>query len=416
MVGLLGHKLKHSLSKQIHELIVPSRPYQMVEKESIVDFMEKKEFSAINVTIPYKETVIPFCQELDPLASILSSVNTITNKNGVLKGYNTDYQGFLDMLGYEGVTIEHKTVIILGNGATASMVDYACKNLQAKQVKKIVRTMRSTDELLVGSLERMEDVDIIINTTPVGMYPSNYNNPFVDLKLFPNATVVIDIVYNPLKTKLLQVATSLGKKAINGLYMLVAQAFYAEEIFLNKRLDPSLILSTYQTMLYHQTNIVLIGMPTSGKTTIGKLLSYDLKRPFYDIDQMIEETFGNISSIFAEKGELAFREYETLTIAEVAKYQGVIISTGGGVIKNKKNIDYLSQNGIIVFINRTLDRLMESDVSNRPLLKSSQDIKTLFLERHQLYLDYCDILVDNNSTFSDVITKIKENVYEATRH
>ena len=276
--------------------------------------------------------------------------------------------------------------------------------------------MRSTDELLVGSLERMEDVDIIINTTPVGMYPSNYNNPFVDLKLFPNATVVIDIVYNPLKTKLLQVATSLGKKAINGLYMLVAQAFYAEEIFLNKRLDPSLILSTYQTMLYHQTNIVLIGMPTSGKTTIGKLLSYDLKRPFYDIDQMIEETFGNISSIFAEKGELAFREYETLTIAEVAKYQGVIISTGGGVIKNKKNIDYLSQNGIIVFINRTLDRLMESDVSNRPLLKSSQDIKTLFLERHQLYLDYCDILVDNNSTFSDVITKIKENVYEATRH
>ena len=145
MVGLLGHKLKHSLSKQIHELIVPSRPYQMVEKESIVDFMEKKEFSAINVTIPYKETVIPFCQELDPLASILSSVNTITNKNGVLKGYNTDYQGFLDMLGYEGVTIEHKTVIILGNGATASMVDYACKNLQAKQVKKIVRTMRSTE-------------------------------------------------------------------------------------------------------------------------------------------------------------------------------------------------------------------------------------------------------------------------------
>jgi shikimate dehydrogenase len=416
MVGLLGHKLKHSLSKKIHESIVPSRPYQLVEKSSIDEFMVKKEFEAINVTIPYKEAVIPYCDKLDPLAKSLHSVNTIVNRNGLLIGYNTDYQGLLDLLHHFNIRLADQNVAILGNGASSSMVAALAKEQNAKSIKHIVRTLKSTDDILVDTKLEMDEIDVIINTTPVGMYPSNHAKPFVDLSKFPNARVAIDLIYNPLQTSFLLEAKKRGMKTINGLYMLVAQAFYAEEIFLNRKLDVTIIGEVYHNVLLEQTNIVLIGMPTSGKSTIGKFLAFDLKRPFYDIDTLIEETFGSITQIFAEHGEDKFREYETLTLEEVSKYQGAVISTGGGIIKHKLNMDYLSQNGIIIYINRDIDILMHQDFTNRPLLRSQLDLKMLFEQRNQLYLDYCDIMVDNNSTFANVITTIKEKVYEIISH
>lgn len=410
--GLIGEHLGHSFSKQIQTRIavienVKDYDYQLVEldKEEFKEFMEKKDFTGINVTIPYKKDVIPYLDEMDESAKAIDAVNTIINVDGKLKGYNTDFGGFLYMVKAHNVHMEGKKVLIIGNGGACAAVKAVCEHENAKA---IVIVSRSSDRGAIGYDEMYTshlDADIVVNTSPVGMFPNITNAP-IDVSWFHKLECVLDVVYNPILTRLCFEAQEADIKRVIGLEMLIAQAKYTFEIFENMSFDDSIIDEIKKEMLKDRCNIVLIGMPSAGKTTIGKMLEEKLGKEFFDLDDMIIAKAGkSIPEIFQESGEAGFRAIETEVAIEASKMNNKIIATGGGTIKHKVNMDFLRLNGITIFIDRDVDKLISSD-PNRPLSSSKLALQQMHKERYPLYQKYAAYVAVNNTNIEETVDDI----------
>lgn len=392
--GLIGEKLGHSFSKIIHEKIA-DYTYELKEisKENLDAFMSERDFRCINVTIPYKEAVIPHLYFIDEAAKAMGAVNTIVNREEKLYGYNTDFGGMKLMIEKNGFDFGGAKVLILGSGATAKTARAVSENLGARE---IITVSRSGEVNYNNVCELHSDADFIINTTPCGMYPNN-DTFAIDPAEFTGLKGIIDAVYNPLKTTILQKGEKLGIKGVTGLYMLVAQAVLACSIFTEKDFDVKKVSDeVFAEIIKEKQNIVLIGMPGSGKSTIGKALAEKLGRDFVDTDDVITQRHGVISEIFTEYGESYFRDRESEAVRDTAKGNSLVIATGGGAILREENADALKQNGVIFFLNRPLEDIIPTD--DRPLSSNLTDLKKRFDERYDKYKSSADfeIFVDGN--------------------
>ncbi|WMJ22523.1 shikimate kinase [Paludicola sp. MB14-C6] len=392
--GLLGDKLGHSFSKIIHEKLgFYSYDLLPMEKDELHEFLTKKDFDGVNVTIPYKLDVIPYCDEIDDTVAQIGSANTIVNRNGKLKAYNTDFYGFLYNMQFHHIAMKDKVVMILGSGGTCKTVTAVAKFQGAKEIVIVSRTESDTT-ITYNQAKQREDVQVLVNASPSGMYPNNQNCP-IDINCFPNLEAVVDVIYNPLKTKLLQQAQQRNIPFANGLLMLVAQAKFAAELFIDEKIPDQEIERIYQELKSDLSNVVLVGMPSCGKSTIGRELSKLLNKEFVDIDSLIEEEMKlAIPQIFERYGEIGFRSIERNVVANAAKQTGMIVATGGGVVLNPDNIKDLKQNGIIILIDRSTDELLVGN--NRPLSKSKQAIEEMYRNRYPIYMACSDIVVFNN--------------------
>ena len=407
LYGLIGGKLGHSYSKIIHEQIA-DYTYDLLPLPTEAEaraFMEKRAFAAINVTIPYKQLVIPYCDEVDPKAKAIGAVNTIVNRDGKLYGYNTDYAGFAYLAKAHGVDFADKTVLILGTGGTHSTVAAVCRDGGAKEILTASRTGKD-GALLYSEAMHRRDVQIIVNTTPCGMFP-NVGQCLIDPKAFPALEAVLDVVYNPFRTELLLRAEDCGVTAAGGFEMLVAQAVFAAEHFTGRQLDTAALIPTVSRRLRHElANVSIIGMPGCGKSTVGAALA----KRFVDLDAEIERRTGhNIPDIFAQEGEAAFRRYEAEVLAKVAKDNSQVIACGGGVIKNPANTRALRQNGPVLWVRRPLERLA---TGGRPLSKGGAALKQLEAERTPLYEAAATAVLENNGTLTEAVDKAVE-LFEA---
>lgn len=395
--GLIGEKLGHSFSKIIHEQLA-DYTYNLIplSKESFHPFMSQKDFNAINVTIPYKEMVIPYLDCIDPKAEEIGAVNTIVNRNNKLYGYNTDYDGFHYMLVKHKIDPKGKKVLLLGKGGAAKACIAVVKDMGAKEVLTIYYKENPETLSYETCYEKHGDAQIIINTTPVGMYPNNENSP-IDLVPFENLEAVVDVVYNPLRTKFILDGLSKGVIAVGGLEMLIGQAKSAVEIFLGKKLETSANEKLYSALLAERSNLVLIGMSGCGKTTLGKQAAKRLEKTFIDIDEeIVKEIKMPIEEYFFKVGESSFRNIEKNMIRKFSQQNGLVISTGGGVIKDWRNIETLKQNGRIIWIKREVS-LLESG-NGRPLAPTPEATLHLYQERLPLYTAAAEKICENNST------------------
>lgn len=395
--GLLGEKLSHSLSPELHK-IYGDENYQLfeVEKSALAEFVKKKEFDGLNVTVPYKKAVMPLLSKTSELARRVGCVNTIVkDKNGKLVGYNTDVYGFEFLLDFYKIDVEGKNCAILGNGGGAAAVKAVLTDRKAAKIQTFGRIDTAKNESRPG-------FDILINATPVGMYPGNGETP-VDLSLFEGIETVIDLIYNPIKTKLLLDAEKRGLKAINGLIMLAAQGKRSRELFDGVEIENESVINAEKLLLAGMQSIVLIGMPGAGKTTIGRALAEKLGKRFIDLDETIEKLYGKKpESIIRLAGEKEFRRTERVAAAWAGKFTGAVISTGGGIVTVEENFAALSQNGIIVYIKRGLYKL---STAGRPL-SSAKPLEALFAERKPLYEAWRDIEVENDGSVDDAVDKI----------
>lgn len=413
MRGLIGKKLSHSYSKLIHEKI-DSIPYDLIELDNLDPFFQEKAFTALNVTIPYKTDVIKYLDNMDDVVSETNVCNTIINKNNKLYGYNTDYSGFKFLVESKGIDPTNKTVGIIGNGSTSRTVSLYFKNHNANKVYIFARNPVD-DQTHLKELNNYNDIDILVNTTPVGTYMFPIESLNIDFDVLTNIKIVIDVVYNPLRTKLLIEAEKRNKVVVNGLMMLVHQAVRANELFNNTSHEASHSLSIYKEILLQTINIVLIGMPMSGKSFYSRQISSLYNKNVIDIDQEIEKYHNkSIPDIFHEFGEVEFRNTENLICKRISKLTNQAVSTGGGVILNQENIDYLKQNGIIIFLDMPLNELKKCNPKERPLLKDPKNLENLFDNRYHLYKKHSDIRVVKRG-FKQKITlkkiEVKVNEY-----
>lgn len=405
--GLIGEKLGHSYSKEIHNLIA-DYGYELreVKREELGAFMTERAFSGINVTIPYKKSVMDYLDVISDDAKKIGAVNTVVNRDGKLYGYNTDFYGLKALLIHNGVSVRNKKVLILGSGGTSDTAYNVVTGLNAKEAIKVSRTKKDGFVTYDEAARLHSDADVIINATPVGMYPDDDGVP-VNIGLFPSLSAVIDAIYHPLRTNLVSDAEKRGIKACGGLYMLVAQAVYAAALFENKKPDENLIDDVYGKILNDKRNIVLIGMPSSGKTTIGKALAARMGKRFADTDELIVGTTGkSIPEIFEKEGEKVFREIEKKVICDIAVNDGTVIATGGGVILDEKNVLALKRNGVIVYLDRKIDNLIATD--SRPLSSNDDDLKKLYAKRKPLYEKYAEITIDDNDDVATVVRRAEE--------
>ncbi len=406
--GLIGKKLGHSFSKEIHEKIGEySYELKEISCDELGAFLEEKNFLGINVTIPYKEAVIPYLYDITKRASDIGAVNTIINKNGKLIGDNTDFFGLRDLILKNGIDISKKKVLILGTGGTSKTAKAVAASLGAREVICVSRGEKDGAITYDKARENHCNADVMINTTPLGMYPDNGKSP-VDINDFPSLSGVIDVIYNPLSSKLVLDAKKKGIPASGGLYMLVSQAVYAEEAFLDKDIDKKALCDKIYNELYSsKQNIVLTGMPGSGKSTVGHILAQRLKKEFVDTDDVIFKKYGRTpAEIITTDGEDSFRDVETEVIREVSSKSGRVIATGGGTVLRAENIDALSENGKIIFIDRPIDTLIPT--ADRPLSSTKEDILKRYNERYHIYRKTADYIVLADKTEDEVTTKIEE--------
>lgn len=411
--GLIGNKLKKSYSKIIHEEL-STNTYELwnLKSDEFTNFITQKKFDGINVTIPYKEKVIPFLDYIDDEAKAIGCINTIKKVNGKLYGYNTDAFGFSSLLDYFNVDVKNKNVLILGTGATSKTVNYV---LLKRKVNKVTFVSRSHKDNSVTYDEALSftDTNIIINTTPYGMNQTVDKTSLLSLNSFINLETVIDVIYNPLRTPLLIEAKEKGCKAYSGLYMLVAQAIKSHEIFTNHIFNKEIIAKIYKSLLLKECNIVFIGMPSCGKSTASNIISRILCKERIDIDEEIEQQYDlSICEIFKIKGENYFRELETSIIKSVFNHNGKIISLGGGSLLKKENIPFILKNSLLIFLDRDLSLLKanQNAIKSRPLLKDDNSFDKLFKERYPLYLRYADIVIKNNGSHHDTKKLILEKL------
>lgn len=407
--GLIGEHLGHSFSKEIHEMI-NTYEYEICEvaKSAFDDFMLKKDFVAINVTIPYKEKVIPYLDYIDEAAQMIGAVNTVVNKNGKLYGYNTDFLGLRDLVLTNNIDVQNKKVVIFGDGGTAKTSHAVFTSLGAKEIRFVSLFPSDKACSYVEAKTLHNDAQIIVNATPCGMYPNN-NDLIMDITHFKNLEAVVDVIYNPLNTTLVRMAKTLGVKATGGLYMLVAQAVYASSIFVDHEYEKDVITKIYHKIKNAKENLVLIGMPSCGKSTIGQILSEKLHKTFVDSDSLIEEKIKMpIRDFLTKDNEEEFRDIEEEVIDHLSKKNNLVISTGGGVIKRNNNIYRLKANGIVIFIDRPLS-LLEA-TSSRPLSSDKRALEKLYLERYDLYKKAADFVVTNDLELEQVINNILSEV------
>ena len=398
--GCIGERLGHSFSAEIHrELADYQYEIREIAPEALDDFMVERPFRGINVTIPYKERVIPHLDEIDGMARAVGAVNTVVNRDGRLCGYNTDVYGMTRLIERIGLQLDGKKVAILGTGGTSRTARAVAKSLGAATVLTVGRAARES-VIDYDTLYRTHtDVEILINTTPCGMFP--YPNgrdgiaaAAVDVSRFPNLRGVVDAVYNPLRSRLVLDAQKRGIAAEGGLFMLVAQAVRACEIFLGYDLPSNTCERVFQRILREKENLVLIGMPASGKSTVGALLAESSGRSLVDSDDLIVEAAGReISEIFRSDGEIAFRDLESRVIEEqIADKNGLIVATGGGAILREANLDALRRNGWLCFLDRPLEDLLPT--SDRPLASTVEAIRKRYEERYERYCAAADCRID----------------------
>lgn len=405
--GLIGEKLAHSYSCEIHALIADYE-YELkpLAKDEVGEFLKRKDFCAINITIPYKETVIPYLDVISEEARSIGAVNTIVNKNGKLFGYNTDFYGIKALVEKADVEIADKNVLILGTGGTAKTASAVMRTLGAKSVVKVSRTKKD-DAIDYEEAKTKKDTQVIFNATPAGMYPSDEGCP-IDLSVFDNLEGVLDAIYHPLSTNLVLQAREKGAKALGGLYMLVAQAVYASRLFLSKSIDDVdkyEIDDTYEKILAQKQNVVLVGMPSSGKSTIGKRVAKMLGREFVDTDdEIVKKINMPIAEFFAKYGEAEFRKIESEIVCEISKRSAIVVATGGGVVLDKNNVSALRRNGKIVFLNRSVQNLVATN--SRPLSSNAKDLKNMFEQRYPIYKASADIEKNNDETVDIAVREI----------
>ncbi len=403
--GLIGEKLSHSYSKEIHESLGRYQ-YELkeIEKDKISDFLTQKDFKGINVTIPYKETVIPYLDIIDGKASEIGAVNTIVNCGGKLYGYNTDFYGMLSLIQKSGFDLSGSLVLILGTGGTSKTAMAVCHFLKAREIIRVSRHAGGDAISYEKAASDYKNADFIINTTPAGMYPK-IDTSAISLKSFRNLKAIYDVIYNPLRTKLMLEAESMHVKAFGGLRMLVGQAFKAAELFIKESVDENLEESVIRKIRSQHENIVLIGMPGAGKSTIGRILSEKLRYELVDTDKLIVEREGcEISEIFSNKGEGYFRDLESSVIKDVSLRKNIIISTGGGAILRDENVSALKAYGRLYFLNRNLNGLKPT--SDRPLADDFIKLKKLYDERLPIYKKAADETVNGDKGIDFEINEI----------
>ena len=402
--GLIGQKLGHSFSKEIHERLGYDYELCEVAPEALDCFMKAKNFEGINVTMPYKQAVIPYLDEIDEVASEIGAVNTIVNRDGKLYGYNTDFYGMERLFEHAEVDPYGKKVAVLGGGGTSKTAMAVLKSLGASE---IISVSRSGEVSYNDLYESHSDVEIIVNTTPVGMYPNIWGKP-VEINRFDRLSGVIDSVYNPLNTTMVLEAKERKIPAEAGLYMLVAQAIRASELFLNTRYPSYMTNVIYDGIRAEKENVVLIGMPSSGKSTVGRILAEKLGEEFIDTDELIIEKIKMpIKDFFALHGEEKFREVEAEVIREIAGRGGLVIATGGGAVLRKENLINLRYNGNILFIDRPLNMLISTD--SRPLSSERMALENLYMTRYPIYTDACDSRIEAIGTPIEIAENILEN-------
>lgn len=403
--GLIGEKLGHSFSREIHQRL-GGYDYRLQEltPAQLPAFLEKRDFRGINVTIPYKQTVIPLLDEVDPKAAAIGAVNTIVNRRGRLCGYNTDYDGMAALARHAGLTLKNKNVLILGTGGTSRTAMTVAADLGAAEIRRVSRTGRG-DAI---TYEQAADlpVQVLINTTPCGMYPGCDGQP-MDLSRFGWLEGVLDAVYNPLRTRLVLQARDNGARGQGGLYMLVAQAAAACRLFLDRPLPDGALDSVYRAIHGQKQNIVLTGMPGSGKSTVGRVLARQLGRELVDTDtEIIRLAKKPIPEIFAQRGERGFRDLESQVIQEVSRRTGLVIATGGGAILREENVRRLRQNGRIYFLDRPAEDILPTD--DRPLARDMEAVRQRYAERYPRYTSTADAAVPVRGSAEDVAAAIRE--------
>ena len=407
--GLIGEHLTHSYSREIHGKIA-DYAYELCElrPEELEPFFQKRDFLGINVTIPYKQSVISYLDSISETAQRIGAVNTIVNRGGKLHGDNTDFAGMKALVRYAGIEIAGRKVLILGTGGTSKTAHVVAESLGADSIVHVSRSRRGDAVTYAEAVQQHGDAHIIINTTPVGMYPNTVEVP-IDLSHFAALEGVLDAVYHPLRSGLVLDGLSRGIPACGGLYMLVAQAVFASAAFFGKEPDLSLIDEIFRAIRLEKQNVVLIGMPSAGKTTVGSHLAKLTGKAFLDTDQIIVSHIGGtISEYFAAHGEEAFRKLEHEVISNAAKKDGCVIATGGGAVLDAENIRLLRQNGIIVFLNRSLEHLIVS--AERPLSNSREALEKLYEKRYPLYAKAADLCVDANSSPEQIANAIREEL------
>ncbi len=404
--GLIGKKLGHSFSPFIHGMLGDYK-YELIEvaEEELEEFFKKRDFKGINVTIPYKERIIPYLDHIDKNAEKIGAVNTVVNEDGVLWGYNTDFYGLVALIRRNDITIKDRKVIILGTGGTSLTAKAVAEGLGAREVLRVSREGRG--EGIIGYEELQDehlDANVLINTTPVGMYPNSYDAP-VNIALFEVMDAVVDVIYNPLVPRLVYDARLTDMTAEGGLYMLVNQAVIASELFFTKGYPYGTADRIYKELRNKLENIILIGMPSCGKSSVGRRVAELLGREFLDTDAMVIQMAGkSIRDIFESDGEEVFRDYETAALKEALKHSSAVIATGGGVVTRAENMEEIQRGGRVYYIDRPLHDLLPT--SDRPLSGSREHIKKLYEQRHGDYEYLADEVIDGEGSVEEVALRV----------
>ena len=402
--GLIGEKLGHSCSPRIHQLLgVPDYRLTPLPPEELPGFLRAGQFRGLNVTIPYKQAVIPYCRELSPRARRLGSVNTLVRRaDGSLWGDNTDYTGFLAMADRAGVALEGQKVLILGSGGTSHTVRGAAEDRGASRVTVVSRKGPVTYD----RLKEFADAQVIVNTTPVGMWP-RCGERLIRLEDFPSCRGVLDVIYNPLRTPLILDAEEAGILCSGGLPMLVAQAWAAARVFLGREIPEERAWEVLEQLTAERSSLVLLGMPGSGKTTVGRALARALGRPFLDTDREVEAEAGMpIGEIFAREGEAGFRAREAAAIARCCTEPGTVVAIGGGGAMSPENRRAIRQNGIPVLLERRLEALETGN--GRPLSPDRTAVEALWRQRMPVYRDFARVTVENNGPVEETVARIRK--------
>lgn len=406
--GCIGEHLTHSFSKIIHgELTDYLYELREIPMGELDDFMAARDFKGINVTIPYKQDVIPHLKEVESMAAAIGAVNTVVNRNGELYGYNTDFGGMAALIGRTGIDMTGKKVLILGTGGTSNTAMAVARHLGAAEGYKVSRTAKTGVLTYDEVKERHLDAQVLINTTPRGMF-SRESGMSIDPALFPHLEGAVDAVYNPLRTEFILSARKQGARAAGGLYMLVCQAVLASEIFLNIKYPEGTVERVYRKIRSGKENIVLTGMPGSGKSTVGKLLAEKLGRPYLDVDTLITEKTGKTpAELISAEGEQAFRDIESEVIRSIALETGAVIATGGGAVLREENIDALRMNGKIFFLDRPVEQLLPTE--DRPLSSTKEAILQRYYERYDIYVSTADAVIPNSATAEEAAQQVERN-------
>lgn len=405
---LIGYPLGYSYSPIIHKEFINNINYTSMplDEKQFEEFILAKNYNGLNITIPYKEKVIKYLDEVDEVAKLINAVNVVINDNGKLKGYNTDIEGVRLSLFKNNISLKDKIVMILGSGGSYKTISYLAKIMGAK---KIIGVSRNTKEAFITYQEakKITDVEILFNATPVGTYPHEQETP-IDISNFNKLECVFDMIYNPYNTRLLIQARERKIKAINGLETLIYQAGVADELFFLKKIEFDKYDQVYQKIKKEVRSISLIGLPGSGKSTIGKILADKLGYTFIDTDAIIEKQENmSISEIFKTKGEEYFRNLEVSVIKKIYREKKLVISTGGGMIENDEIMNLLKFNSIIVYLNRMMAKHLYN--GKRPLLKNEQDLERLKLKRTPLYSKNADIIISENEAYN-VVERIIDRI------